>query len=256
MIVAGLDVGSVATKLAILREKNILSQGIITGEGKDLFQNLKNSVKEMNLSPDDLRYIVATGIGRGDITFSQKKRSIALCLARGASYLLPSVRVVIDVGGENSTVIGLSERGELMESTTNDKCASGAGNFLLLLVKLLNMPLDKLSKVSLGAEKKVEFTSTCAVFIEQEVISYLHRDRPLPISDIVAGIYSSLATRIVGLAKRIGIKDDVMVCGGVARNEGFIKILEEGLGKKVFVPDFPEMVPGLGAALIAAREVQ
>ncbi len=252
MIVAGVDMGSITTKIVILKENKILQHAIITG-GED--QTLDNTLKKMGLSREDLKYIVSTGMGRGDLPFAQKKKSTALCLARGAYHLFPSARMAIDIGENSSIVIGINERGELMDSATNDKCAAGAGSFLLLLVKLLKMPLDKLSKVSLVAKNKVGFTATCAVFIEQEVISYIHRDRPLPISDVVAGIYSSLATRIVGLAKKIGIKEDVIVSGGVARNEGFINILGERMGARVLIPDLPEIVPALGAALIAAREV-
>ena len=255
MLVAGIDVGSITTKLVFLQEDKIVHHAKLTGGEDNFSQNLEDELKKMGRSQSDLDYIVATGVGRGEVSFAEKKKSTALCLAKGAYHLFPSARTAIDIGGETSTVVGLNEKGNLMDSAGNDKCASGAGSFLLLLVKLLNMPLDELSRVSLSAKNRVEFTTTCAVFIEQEVISYIHRDNPLPISDVVAGIYSSLATRIVGLAKKIGIKEGTIVCGGVARNNGFIKILEEGMGTKIRIPDFPEIIPALGAALIAAKEV-
>ena len=122
------------------------------------------------------------------------------------------------------------------------------------MAKLMAMPLDEMSRPSFQAHARAEITSTCAVFAESEVISHVHREPPTPKADIIAGIHGSMAVRIVGLAKRIGIKPEAALCGGVARNIGFAKALEEELKLKVFVPEEPQLVTALGAALIAQSE--
>jgi len=258
MIVAGIDIGSIASKIVILDDKKILHQSVIN-ENEDKI-NLPDIVFDreldnIGLSRSDIKYIIATGINRESLSFADRKKSTSLCLAKGAYYLFPSARLVIDIGAETSTVVGIGDKGVLKDSAVNDKCAAGAGSFLLLLVKLLQMPLERLSEISLEAKGKIEFTNTCVVFIEQEIISQIHRDPPTPMSDIVAGIYESLATRIAGLAKRVGIKEDVVICGGVAKNRGFVKIFKEVIGVKLIIPESPEILPALGAALIAQREI-
>jgi predicted CoA-substrate-specific enzyme activase len=159
------------------------------------------------------------------------------------------------MGAESSSVLKLNERGRLSTWESQDKCASGTGIFLQQMSKLMRMSLEEMSELSSKAESKAEISNTCAVFAESEVISHVHRAPPTPAADIVAGIYSSMVSRIMAMCKRIGIEKDVAAVGGVAINKGFIRILEQELGIKVLVPEMPQIVGALGAAIIAGENM-
>lgn len=257
MPVAGIDVGSQTTKAVILSDGQILGQSVIvsTEEAEaGARKALDEALKQAGLAFSDLTTIVATGAGRKDVTFAQKQKTSLSCLAKGINRLLPSVRTVIDVGAETSTVIRVNERGGVDDSIGHDRCASGTGVFLEAMAKLMQMPLPEMAKESLKAQRRAEVSSMCAIFAEQEVISHVHRVPPTPKPDIIAGIHGSMAVRIVGLAKRIGVKADVALTGGVAKNVGFAKVVEEELKQKVVVPDNPQVIGALGAARIAQEE--
>jgi predicted CoA-substrate-specific enzyme activase len=164
--------------------------------------------------------------------------------------------MVIDIGAESSTVIKLNEQGGVSDWATHDKCASGTGIFLQQIAKLMQMPLEEMAKLSFQAKAKADVSTTCAIFAESEVISHIHREPPTPKEEIVAGIYLSTVRRIMALCKRIGIERDVAVVGGVALNSGLVKILEEEMGFEVLVPDMPQIVTALGAAIIARENVK
>jgi len=149
----------------------------------------------------------------------------------------------IDIGAESCNVIKVNERGRINDWVNHDKCAAGTGVFLQQMAKIMQMPLKDMSRLSLNANSVPAITSTCAVFAESEVISHVHRDPPTPKEDIVAGIYSSVVSRIMTLCKRIGIEKDVVVVGGVALNSGLVNILENALGFKVLVPDTQSSCP-------------
>jgi len=257
MLVAGLDMGSLTTKTVILEDSRILSWRIITAaeEGElEARRAIDDAIKDTKFSLEDITYIVATGAGRKSISFAHKQRAPASCLARGVNWLFPLVRTVIDVGAETCTVVRVNERGVTDDSIGNERCASGTGVFLEAMAKLMQMPLEEMAKASLLAESIAEISNMCAIFAEQEVISHVHREPPTPKNDIIAGIHASMATRIGGLAKRIGVKEDVALSGGVAKNIGFIRALEENLGVKLTIANEPQLLAALGAARIAQEE--
>jgi predicted CoA-substrate-specific enzyme activase len=257
MFVAGLDMGSLTTKVVVLEDDKLLSCKVITAaeEGEVEARNaMAEALRGTQLSPEDISYVVATGVGRKSISFAQKQRAPAACIARGASRLLPSVRTVIDVGAETCTAVRINERGAADDSIGNERCASGSGVFLESMARLMQMPLEEMAQASLLAEDTAEISNMCAIFAEQEVISHVHREPPTPKNDIIAGIHASMATRVAGLAKRIGVKEDVALTGGVARNAGFARALEESLSIRLAIPGDPELVAALGAACIARDE--
>jgi predicted CoA-substrate-specific enzyme activase len=199
---------------------------------------------------------VATGVGSKTVTFSQQQKAITTCLARGVNRLFPSAHMVIDMGAETSTVLKINERGRVTDWAGQDKCAAGTGMFVQAMAKVMQVSLDEMSEYSLRAKGKADITGTCAVFAESEVISHIHRVPPTPKEDIIAGIHSSMVSRVIGLLKRLGIEKDVAVVGGVARNKGLIAILERELGFKVLVTENPEMVAALGAAILAKESLE
>jgi len=258
MKVLGVDIGSLTTKAVILDDGILASSIIPSGDEADLSARaaVEDVLNRAGLSLNDDLYIVSTGVGGKSVSLSQQSKAIATCLARGSHYLYPSVRMAIDIGAESSTVIKVNERGRLNDWVNQDKCAAGTGIFLQQMAKLMMMPLEEMSKLSLQAKSRADITSTCAVFAESEVISHVHREPPTPKEEIIAGIYFSVVSRIISLCKRIGIEQDVAAIGGVVLNRGLIKILEEELGFGVLVPDAPQLVAALGAAVIAQENIE
>ena len=257
MAVAGIDVGSLTIKAVIVEDGKILAHSIIrTSEEAEAGakRGMEEALKSAGLAQEDIKYIVATGSGRKEVSFAQKQKTSLSCLAKGTSMLFPSVRTVFDVGAETCSVLCLNERGGVEDSVGHDRCASGTGVFLESMAKLMKMSLEVMAAECLKAKARAEVSSMCAIFAEQEVISHVHRVPPTPKNDIIAGIHGSMSVRIVGLAKRIGIKGDVALCGGVAKNVGFVKVMEEDIGSTVLVPEEPQIVAALGAARIAQDE--
>lgn len=255
----GIDAGSLTTKAVILDNDGILAFSIVHSND-EVEPSAKAAIEEaLNLagvsSTNDL-YSVSTGVGGKYVSFSHKKKTITTCLARGISYLVPSARTTIDMGAESSTVIKVNERGHLIDWVNHDKCAAGTGVFLQQMAKLMQMPVEEMSKLSLQAKSKADISGTCAVFAESEVISHVHRDPPTPKEEIIAGIHFSVVSRIISLCKRIGIERDVSVVGGVALNTGLVKIMEEEMGFRILVPDRPQIVAALGAAVIARENME
>ncbi len=254
----GIDIGSMNVKVVVLGDDGILSTSIgQPGDDVEIgaLSVLQSAISQANLNLNNLP-IVATGVGAKLVSFTQQQKAITTCLARGISHIYPSVRLVIDMGAESTTVIKINQKGRLADWANHDKCASGTGLFLQQMAKLMGMSLEQMSGLSLQAKDRAEITNTCAVFSESEVISHIHRDPPTPMEDIVAGIYYSIVSRVISLCKRVGIEKEVAVVGGVALNDGLVKILEQELGFEVHRPEFPQNIAALGAAIIANENAE
>ncbi|MFA5367443.1 MAG: acyl-CoA dehydratase activase [Dehalococcoidia bacterium] len=254
----GIDVGSLTIKAVVLRDDGSFAFGV-ADSGDDAEQSAREAIKKAsNGNSVDLTngwHIVATGMGGKSVSFSQQHKAINTCIARGVHYLNPSIRTVIDVGGESSAALKLNTKGRLSAWENQDKCASGTGIFLQQMSKIMRMSLEEMSDMSFQAKARADISNTCAVFAESEVISNVHRVPPTPMPDIVAGIFASMSSRVMAMCKRVGIEQGVAVVGGVAMNKGFINILEQDMGFKVFVPESPHIVAALGAAIIAKENV-
>jgi len=254
----GIDIGSLNTKVVILSDNGIAGS-VVLPSGEDVAATAKEAVQQAmeqaGLSLNGLP-AVSTGVGGKAYTGNAQSKSLSTCLARGTRYLFPTARMGIDMGAESTTVIKINERGRLADWANHDKCASGTGLFLQQMAKLMEMPLADMSRLSLKAEGRADISSTCAVFAESEVISHVHRMPPTPKADIAAGIFFSVVSRIMALCKRVGIEKDVAATGGVALNVGLVDILEKELGFKLMVPDKPQIVAALGAAVIARENAE
>jgi len=209
---------------------------------------LKEAVKAAGISIDDVSYIVATGYGRINVPFADRHLTELTCHARGVFKNFPHVRIAIDIGGQDSKVLQIRQ-GKLLDFVMNDKCAAGTGRFLEVLAKILGLKIEELGPLSLTAKNKAQITSPCTVFIQQEVA--IHISRGVPIKDIVAGLHDVIAGKVARMARRFKLEPDVVFTGGVAKNTGVVKALEDNLGCKVLVPDEPLLSGALGAALIA-----
>jgi predicted CoA-substrate-specific enzyme activase len=247
---AGVDIGSTMTKVAIINQKTIVS---VIGPTGPEHRKLANEVMEEALAKADLHfaaitYVVATGYGRINVPFADKQITEISCHARGVGYLLPEVRTVIDIGGQDCKGIKLNDNGQAVDFVMNDKCAAGTGRFLEVTAEELGVNLEDMGRLSLEAKNKVEISSTCTVFAAQEVVAKLSAGAPLP--DIIAGLHEAIATRIYGMVRRLKIEREVALTGGGAKNIGLVKALEAKLGFPALVPPEPLLTGAIGAALM------
>ena len=255
---AGIDSGSTSTDVVILdREGNMLT-GIIlpTGAGAAIGAEraLEQALEAAHLKREDIDAIVTTGYGRTAITEGDKSITEITCHARGAHYLDPTVRTVIDIGGQDSKVIRLDEDGSVVNFVMNDKCAAGTGRFLEMMARTMEMNLDEMSKAGLHYQEDITISSMCTVFAESEVVSLIAQNKPT--DDIAHGLNKAVASKTASLVKRVGGEEHYMMTGGVSKNQGLVKTLEEKLGTKLVVSDQAQLCGALGAALFARDMVE
>ena len=251
MVSAGIDVGTRTTKVVLLDSNVVLFSGVSdTEESAETSSRriLEEGLGKVNLSLSNLASIVATGIGQEDVIFASIKRSEQTCHARGAYWLYPSAHTVIDLGQSGMRVMKLDSKGRMVKFATNPKCAAGTGVFLDSIAHVLGVPVQQMGEIAAESEEGIEITGFCAVFAESEVISHINRGERL--ERIIVGIHESAVNRLIEVIGRVGVEEEVVVTGGVAKNRGIIKALERRLGLKVNVPAEPQIVGALGAALI------
>ena len=248
----GIDIGSTASKCVILKDgKEIVAKALIdVGAGTSGPQRAIDAVLESaGMKTEDLSYILATGYGRNSLEgFVDHQMSELSCHAKGAAFLFPQVRTVIDIGGQDGKVLKI-ENGAMTNFQMNDKCAAGTGRFLDVMARILEVDVNDLGTLGAQSTKYVGISSTCTVFAESEVISQLANDTDK--CDIINGIHKSVAGRVSGLTHRIGVRDQVVMTGGVAQNHGIVKALENQIGHKIHLSPLTQFNGALGAALFA-----
>jgi predicted CoA-substrate-specific enzyme activase len=219
--------------------------------GTDAFQDALNRAE---LALDNMDYIIGTGYGRKNIPFADGAVTEITCHARGAHFLFPDTRTIIDIGGQDSKVVSIDETGRPVDFSMNDKCAAGCGRFLEVMAKALETDLNEMGRLSLQSQNKIDISSMCTVFAESEVISAVAsgQDR----SDILNGIHYAIARRVGVMVEQVGVQDKITMTGGVAKNIGVVTALERQLGVKMIIPKDPQIIGALGAALIALEKSQ
>ncbi len=252
MYAVGIDIGSVSGEALILDGDTILAWSIVdTGYNSRRAAELAlaEALVRAGLSRERVGPVVATGYGRNAVDFADQQVTEISCYARGIHYLFPQVGTVIDIGGQDSKVVAVGPGGKPLDFAMNDKCAAGTGRFLEVMARALQLELAELGPCALQARRAAAISSTCTVFAESEVISLVAEgvDR----EEIVAGLCRSIARRVGSMARRVGVEPPVAFAGGVARNVGVVRALEEILGEQLTVPEEPQIVGALGAALIA-----
>ncbi|NOY52041.1 MAG: 2-hydroxyglutaryl-CoA dehydratase [Deltaproteobacteria bacterium] len=254
MFYAGIDVGSRSTEAVILSHGRLYAYGIVdTGVsgGRAAEAALKIALKKGKLGRASLTAVTATGYGRKQVSPATARITEITCHARGAFHLFPETRTVIDIGGQDSKVIRIDEAGHVVDFAMNDRCAAGTGRFLEVMAKVLEMDLRELGAVSHDPGRAAVISNLCTVFAESEVISLLAEGRA--VEEIVCGLQTSVAERTVALFKRIAAVPPVIMTGGVANNRGVVQALEAGLKVSLQVPEMPQIVGALGAALAAQK---
>jgi predicted CoA-substrate-specific enzyme activase len=253
----GIDIGSTASKCVMLKDgKDIVSKSLIAvGAGTSGPQRAIAEVLESaGMQKEDMAYVLATGYGRNSLEeIANHQMSELSCHAKGAYFLFPEVHTVIDIGGQDVKVLQI-DNGIMTNFVMNDKCAAGTGRFLDVMARVLEVKVEELGKLGAQSTKNVSISSTCTVFAESEVISQLSMETAK--CDIINGIHHSVASRVAGLIHRVGIREQVVMTGGVAQNTGVVNALEEELGCTIHTSPLTQYNGALGAALFAYQRYQ
>ena len=253
MLTAGIDVGSLSTKVAIMKDGETLGTSIIltmSDSQASAELAMEKALQNLGLDLSDIRYIIGTGYGRVNIPFANGTVTEISCHAKGAQAQNNNVRTILDMGGQDCKAIRCDSKGKVKNFAMNDKCAAGTGRFLERIAVAINCPLDQIGPRSLqGVNRNLPISGTCAVFAESDILKLIRKGNNL--NDILASAFDALVRRIAGLLGRVGVEEVLCISGGVAKNIGIVKRLEKELGIEVSLPADPQLVGAFGAALIA-----
>lgn len=259
-IAAGVDVGSTQTKAVLAGANgdgiNILARSLIdTGANvrKAAERAFDACCRQADVTQSEVGFVVGTGYGRYTISFGHTQMTEISCHARGAHFLCPGTRTVIDMGGQDAKAIGVGPSGEVLDFVMNDKCAAGTGRFLANAAEVMGVGLDEIGPLSLRGARPVKIATVCTVFVESDILSYLSQGkRP---EDIMQGVHLAIAKRTLSLARRVNIEPLITMTGGVARNVGMVQALETVLGQKIVVSPDAQFMGAVGAALFSLEKM-
>jgi predicted CoA-substrate-specific enzyme activase len=250
---AGVDVGSTQTKAVVVDETGAITGRSLLATGANVITAAENAfraaLEASGVSAGEIGFVIGTGYGRYKVEFGDAQVTEILCHGRGAAAMFPATRTVLDMGGQDTKAIRIRAGGDVLDFCMNDKCAAGTGRFLQSAAAALGIELGDLGPTALRGNRPITITTTCTVFAESEVLSWLARDKK--IEDILAGVHRSIATRSIALLRRVGIEDEVTFTGGVARNPAMVAVLDEILGLTMNVSEESHYMGALGAALFA-----
>jgi predicted CoA-substrate-specific enzyme activase len=259
MLVAGIDIGAATAKTVIIGDSVILGYAIRpTGHDVKLATNkvIKEALEKAGLSASikGLNYIVSTGYARESVDFANKTVTEIICHAKGAHFVIPSTRFIIDMGGQDSKAIEVDPEGNVINFTMNDKCAAGTGRFLEVMAQVLEVEsVAEMGPLALQSKEPCRISSICTVFAETEVV--VLRAKGKDRKDLIAGVHKAVASRVAVMASSLTFRPDAVFTGGVAKNSGVKKFLEEEIRMELLVPDEPQIIGALGAALFAQTEL-
>lgn len=252
MLTAGIDVGSLSTDVVVYDGRQICGYCILPtlADGEYAARKaLETSLASFGASESQLEFIVATGYGRSSLSFADRTITEITCHAVGARVLFPEAATVIDIGGQDSKVIRLAADGRVDDFLMNDKCAAGTGRFLEVMARALGTEIAEMAFLSTLDDGDVRISSTCTVFAESEVVALVASGTPR--EDIIGGLHRSVAQRICGMVNRLTAKPPCVMTGGVARNAGIVSAVEQTLQTRILLPQEPQIVGALGAAVLA-----
>jgi predicted CoA-substrate-specific enzyme activase len=258
MLVAGIDLGSATSKAVILKDGDIVGSHLTQAAAhptKMAEVVMGEALKSAGLcSIEQLEKIVCTGYGRLKIPFASENISEITCHAKGAHGMIPSVRTVIDIGGQDCKVVSVSEKGMVLEFVMNDRCAAGTGRFFEGIARGLACGLDGISSLDNQGEEPCTITNQCSVFAESEVVTLVNEGTDL--RNIIAGVNLSVAKRLKSMARRVGLQEDLVLTGGCSKNDGLVKAVGEMLKVDIKkLPCDPQLTGAIGAAVLAMEKV-
>jgi predicted CoA-substrate-specific enzyme activase len=252
---AGVDVGSTQTKAVIVDGARAIVARVLIPTGANVSRAgeraFTEACRQAGLAREAVGGVIGTGYGRYKVTFGDAQITEITCHARGAHSLFPATRTVIDMGGQDTKAIKVGPDGSVLDFSMNDKCAAGTGRFLSAAADVTGVGLDDIGGLSLQARAPVRLTSVCTVFVESDIMSYLAQRKR--IEDILGGVHKAIATRTMSLVRRVGVEPEITFTGGVSRNVGMVRALEEVLGQPINVSPDGHYMGALGAALFAAE---
>lgn len=245
---AGIDIGSRTIELVVVDEAGEIVESVQADTGFDPMAEAKQLIDGKTFD-----HIMATGYGRNlfEISFDASTVTEIKAHARGARTLFPHIQTVIDIGGQDSKAIALFDNGRVKKFEMNDRCAAGTGKFLEIMAKTLGFTIDDFGREALLADSELNISSMCTVFAESEVTSLIAKGENR--QQIARGLHASVIRRIAGMVNRVSSEGDIAFTGGVAKNPCMHKLLEEKLDRTIRLPDDPQRMGALGAALLAAE---
>ncbi len=257
MIVAGCDIGSLTAKAVLMEHGKVLADAVMrakTRPSESADEVMQMAMQKAGLNMDDVGCVVGTGYGREQVSFVDSVESEISCHAKGAWHVRPSVRMVIDIGGQDAKATRIDKNGNVVRYLYNDKCASGTGRFLEVMAEALEIPLEKMGDVGARSTEKLTISNQCVIFAETEVISLVNEGKET--SDIIHALHQALAKRVASLAKSIEVAEEVVMTGGVAKNSGVFQAISETLGIQLKPLDGmdPQLIGAMGAALYAQEK--
>ncbi len=254
---AGVDVGSTQTKAVLVDEERRIAGRSLLPTGANVVQAAEQAFREALESGDvheeDVGFVVGTGYGRYRVEFGDTQITEIVCHARGAAHMFPSTETVLDMGGQDTKAIRIQPGGDVIDFCMNDKCAAGTGRFLQSAAAALDLDLAELGPTALRGQRPVNISTTCTVFAESEVLSWLARGKK--IEDILLGVHRSIASRSIALLRRVGIEGEITFTGGVTKNQAMVAVLDDMLGTRLNVSDDSHYMGALGAALFALERI-
>jgi benzoyl-CoA reductase subunit D len=257
IVTAGMDMGIQTVKVLILKDGAVIAKAK-TFSGFEPTKAAENAydeaLKAASLTKEDVGLVLATGSGMDMAPYSGGNVSMMGADAKGGVFLIPTARTIIDVGAEEARAVKCDDRGVMIDFVVNERCAAGAGTFIEAMARALEVKMEELGPLSLKAERASPINASCVIFGESDVVSLIHRQESKP--EIARAVFDAMADRVSSMVHRLGINSDVVLVGGVARDIGFIESLKRKLGISILVPENPEYVGALGAALIAASRLK
>lgn len=257
MITAGCDVGSLTAKAVLLKDGKILASEVVlvsANPERAAAGAMEEAMRKAGVSRTDIDCCIGTGYGRRNIPFADGTESEIACHAKAAVWMVPSVRTVVDIGGQDAKAIKVDGKGNVLRYVYNDKCASGTGRFLEIIAEAMDLGLEEMGPLSLKSANRLTLSNQCVIFAETEIISLMNDGKEA--ADIVNALHHAVANRASSLARSLVVEDDVAMTGGVARNPGMFAAMEEALGKKIIRMEHPQIMGALGAALFAQETVK
>lgn len=256
MIVTGVDIGSTTAKCVLMDENGTILASTIQKSGFDpelaADSVLNTCCEQYGCKREDIDYCVSTGYGREMVRFTDEQITEITCHGKGAHFVFPEARGIIDIGGQDSKAIVLDDRGNVINFAMNDKCAAGTGRFLDVMAGIMGIETGEMGHLSLKATQELTISSICTVFAESEVISLISQKKDP--YDIMAGIHSSVTRRVGVLVERVRMPRPIVITGGVGKNVGVIASFEKMLNTRLLVPEDPQLMGAIGAAVLAGKK--
>jgi benzoyl-CoA reductase subunit D len=252
-----MDLGTQRVKVVVLKD------GVVVGRGQALSgfdptkaaeEAVNNALKEANLKRPDVNHFSATGSAMEMAPYQNSTVSMMGADAKAGVFLVPKARTIIDIGAEEARAVKCDEKGVMMDFVVNERCAAGAGAFIEAMARALEVKLEEMGPLALKAERASPINASCVIFGESDVVSLIHRQESKP--EIARAVFDAMADRVSSMIHRLGVTPEVVLVGGVAKDEGFVASLNRKLGLTVVIPPNPDYIGALGAALVAATRVK